>query len=196
MSSHGIKPHNYEQIDTKQRAGVSKHHPNHNTGDLKMSYSAIEVRSTEDVIDTVLLAWNPDSQDMPFTTGNKRSLTLLRQFECELKFDSRLTLGVIKELVNLLKSKRQNGTVVLSPGPEFSCFYPLQVRHDGTVQVLQTEAEILMSGSDEEESYVWEGVDTFWEMIDQCSSGHSAPQTDDAGASNDRSGRLPPLTKR
>jgi len=161
-----------------------------------MSYSAIEVRSTEDVIDTVLLAWNPDSQDIPFTKGNKRSLTLLRQFECTLKFDSRLTLGVIKELVNLLKSKRQNGTVVLSLGPDFMCFYPLEVRHDGTVQVLQTEAEVLLSDSDEEESYVWEAVDTFWEIIDQCYSGHSALHTGDAGASIDRSGRVPPLTMR
>lgn len=161
-----------------------------------MSYSTIEVRSTEDVIDTVLLAWNPDSHDIPVTTGNKRSLTLLRQFECKLKFDSRITLGVIKELINLFKSKRQNGSVVLSPGPDFMCFYPLEVRHDGTVQVLPTEAEILMSGSDEEESYVWEGVDTFWEIIDHCYPGHTAPQTDDAGAPTDGSGRVPPLTIR
>lgn len=161
-----------------------------------MSYSAIEVRSTEDVIDAVLLAWNPDSQDIPFTKGNKRSLTLLRQFECTLKFDSRLTLGVIKELVNLLKSKRQNGTVVLSLGPDFMYFYPLEVRHDGTVQVLQAEAEVLLSDSDEEESYVWEAADSFWEIIDHCYSGHTARQTDDSGASIDRSHLLPPLTVR
>ena len=161
-----------------------------------MSYNAIEVRSTEDVIDTVLLAWNPEHQDVSFSKGTKRSLTLLRQFECTLKFDSQLTLGVIKELVNLLKSKRQNGTVVLSLGPDFMCFYPLEVRHDGTVQVLQTEAEVLMDVSDEEESYVWEAVDTFWEIIDQCYSGHSALHTGDAGAAIDRSGRVPPLTMR
>lgn len=161
-----------------------------------MIYNTIEVRSTEDVIDTVLAIWNPKGQDTPFKKGTKRPLTLTRQFGCTLKFGSRHTLGVIKELVNLLKSKRQNGSIMISMGPDFMCLYPLEVRHDGTVQVLQTEAEILMSGPGEEESYVWEAVDTFWEIIDNEFSYRAALHAKGPEVSFDKSSRVPPLTTR
>ena len=162
-----------------------------------MSFNALEVRSTEDVIDTIQLIWNPAGRESYLRQGPKRAVPKTKEFECNLAFHRSLTLGVIKEVIALLKKSSKAGTVRLAQERDFYLYsYPLKVNEEGMVQVLPTEHDTNLDLSLPSEWVACEWSGSFWEATDQDFSSdklHEVQRSE--GLDNPKtSDLLPPLT--